>query len=153
MGYLSAWNDYHRKLKDKFVIDRIGYLPVWNNNHRKQDQCRLNVYWGGIYLLEMTTTGNLIAIIEYLVKVNHLLEMTTNENRQIDLTQKCIGIYLFEMTTTEKKLLYSVSGIYLLEMTTTENWIDRSWGTAQGIYLLEMTTIENYHIILISDDC
>ena len=28
----------------------------------------------------MTTTENLIAIIEYLVKVNHLLEMTTTEN-------------------------------------------------------------------------
>ena len=39
----------------------------------------LHIYTS-IYLFEMTTTGNLIAIIEYLVKVNHLLEMTTNEN-------------------------------------------------------------------------
>ena len=37
----------------------------------------------GIYLLEMTTTGNLIAIIEYLVKVNYMLEMTTIENKEI----------------------------------------------------------------------
>ena len=50
--------------------------------------------------------------------------MTTTENRQIDLTQKCIGIDLLEMTTTENWYIQdsrSCDGIYLFEMTTTEN--------------------------------
>ena len=53
----------------------------------------------------MTITGNLIAIIEYLVKVNHLLEMTTTENTKLAMLHIYTSIYLFEMTTTEIRLL------------------------------------------------
>ena len=35
--------------------------------------------------------------------------MTTTENMQIDLTQKCIGIYLLEMTTTENYHIILIS--------------------------------------------